>query len=170
MRPAALCEQAAVAAVLLAQLLPASMHLHPCQHPSLSTACLCNYYSACRQGALSEAAATACRQLRGLEPAEAAGVVCWLLDELASGAWMGGGPAPCLWLPTNELHHFKLDAPPQGRHATMCTLPHVRPCSAPRPPGAGVDHLPAAAAFCEEIAAFAAGTAKRCHDRATRQR
>ncbi|PSC67566.1 hypothetical protein C2E20_8775 [Micractinium conductrix] len=76
------------------------------------------YVFALRQGALSEAAATACRQLRGLEPAEAAGVVCWLLDELASG----------------------------------------------------VDHLPAAAAFCEEIAAFAAGTAKRCHDRATRQR
>ncbi len=48
---------------------------------------------ACRQGALSEAGAAACRQLRSLEPAEAAGVVCWLLDELATGGlagWLAG--------------------------------------------------------------------------------
>lgn len=42
----------------------------------------------CRAGGLSEPAAAACRQLRSLEPQEAAGVMAWLLDELYSG-----GPA-----------------------------------------------------------------------------
>ncbi|KAL4449542.1 hypothetical protein ABPG77_007186 [Micractinium sp. CCAP 211/92] len=74
---------------------------------------------ALRQGALSEAGAAACRQLRSLEPAEAAGVVCWLLDELATGA--------------------------EQRH------------------------LPAVGAFCEEVAAFALGTAKRCSERSRKQ-
>lgn len=49
----------------------------------------------CRQGGLSEAGAAACRQLRGLEPAEAAGVVCWLIDELATGGWAGWAAGHC---------------------------------------------------------------------------
>ncbi|KAL4855181.1 putative serine/threonine-protein kinase [Chlorella vulgaris] len=77
---------------------------------------LLEYVFALRQGALSEPAAAACRQLRGLEPSEAAGVLCWLLDELATA-------------------------------------------TEPR-------HLPAVSAFCEELSAFAAGTAKRCLERA----
>ncbi|EFN60093.1 hypothetical protein CHLNCDRAFT_133409 [Chlorella variabilis] len=78
-----------------------------------------DYVSALRQGALSEPAAAACRQMRALEPSEAAGVLCWVLDELATAT------------------------DPQ--------------------------HLPVAAAFCQEIAAFAAGTAKRCVERSRQQ-
>ena len=46
------------------------------------------YVFALRQGGLSEGAAAACRQLRALEPAEAAGTLRWLLDELATGGWL----------------------------------------------------------------------------------
>lgn len=78
------------------------------------------YVHALKAGGLSEPAAAACRQLRGLEPQEAAGVMAWLLDELHSAT--------------------------DPRHAG------------------------AVAAFCEEIAAFATGIAKRCHERAAAAR
>ncbi|KAL4421516.1 hypothetical protein ABPG75_010807 [Micractinium tetrahymenae] len=103
----------------------AAGHAEPAAVPQYTTDVHAKYRAglelvfALRWGALSEAGAAACRQLRGLEPAEAAGVMCWLLDELATGA--------------------------EQRH------------------------LPAVGAFCEEIAAFAMGTAKRCHER-SRQR
>lgn len=48
--------------------------------------------ASCRAGGLSEPAAAACRQLRGLEPQEAAGVMAWLLDELYSGGPTVYGP------------------------------------------------------------------------------
>lgn len=63
--------------------------------PSPCSPCLSH-----RQGALSEPAAAACRQLRGLEPSEAAGVLCWLLDELATG-----GCAHVTWRCSNAARH-----------------------------------------------------------------
>lgn len=47
---------------------------------------------------MSEPAAAACRQLRGLQPAEAVGAVCWLLDEVSSAvepAQLRGAAAMC---------------------------------------------------------------------------
>lgn len=64
-----------------------------CEVPTAGRGCLPAPLAAprpCRQGGASEAQAAACQQLRGLEPAEAAGVLCWLIDEVASGGWGGG--------------------------------------------------------------------------------
>jgi hypothetical protein len=76
------------------------------------------------QGGLSEQGEQACRKLKQLAPAEALGVVCWLVDEISSGA------QSCM------LCHMPRPSPGGG------ALRAAPPCS--RALTTGASHLPCA--------------------------